>query len=449
MALYFEKTRDSAKGKWRGILIALGMNESYLKDQHGPCPLCRDGKDRFRFDDKDGDGTYYCNQCGAGSGSQLVQKFLNLPTWESACKRVDSIVGTVQAQVVKAAKTEADTRRILTKIWKEAVPVKAGDPVWKYLESRCGDPSEVLADLRYHPGLKHPMGGVHPAMLALCRPNEGKAAGIHRTFLTMDGGKADVDPVRMMIGECATIRLGPVMERMGIAEGIETAISAGKMFGCPVWSAISANGLKSWMPPEGVRSVVVCGDADQNYTGQEAAYALAHHLAMIGLDIEVQIPGAIGTDWNDHYKELELGQNPPKQTNYHRPPQTTTDHPPKLGHFDAKSSLLPHTTDQFEKVVLTSNTCLPYSLGTPNPKNLGHEGCPITGQLTDDSLPGKGKGKDANNGRDVHPTRADWDFLVSEREAIMHESGMVSSRCLPMALADTMQAHGARPGGEA
>lgn len=46
-------------------------------------------------------------------------------------------------------------------------------------------------------------------------------------------------------------------------------------------------------------------------------------------------------------------------------------------------------------------------------------------------------------------TQAEWDFLVSEREAIMHESGMVSSRCLPMALADTTRRHGARPRGEA
>jgi len=42
--------------------------------------------------------------------------------------------------------------------------------------------------------------------------------------------------------------------------------------------------------------------------------------------------------------------------------------------------------------------------------------------------------------------RAEWDFLVSERAAIMHEAGMVSSRCLPMALADTTRAHGQRPG---
>jgi putative DNA primase/helicase len=299
MALYFEKTRDAAKGKWRGILIALGVDEACLKDQHGPCPICKDGKDRFRFDDRDGDGTYYCNQCGAGSGSQFVQKFLGLSSWEQACKRVDAIVGTVQAQVVKVQKAEDDTRRILTRLWKESLPVAQGDPVWKYLESRCGDPSAALADLRYHPSLRHPMGGHHPAMLALCRPNEGRASGIHRTFLTPDGRKAAVDPVRMMLGECAPIRLGPVMARMGIAEGLETAICASKIFNCPVWSAISANGLKAWMPLEGVKTVVVCGDADESLTGQEAAFALGHRLIREGYQVEIQIPASLGTDWAD------------------------------------------------------------------------------------------------------------------------------------------------------
>ena len=38
----------------------------------GTCPMCG-GKDRFRFDDKGGRGTWICSQCGAGDEIELVK----------------------------------------------------------------------------------------------------------------------------------------------------------------------------------------------------------------------------------------------------------------------------------------------------------------------------------------------------------------------------------------
>jgi len=300
MSVTMEKTRDAARGKWRGILLQAGLDESYLKNEHGPCPLCRDGKDRFRFDDLEGDGTYYCSQCGPGSGFKLLMEFKNLKPFEKAAAWVDSILGTVHVTQQKAQRTEDDKRRILIKLWTDAKPVQPGDPVWLYLERRCGDPSAVLEDLRFHPELRHTMDGQnHPAMLALLRPNEGKAVGIHRTYLTPEGRKAAVDPVRMVLGECAQVRLGGVQERLGVAEGIETAICSSKLFSLPVWSALNANGMKTWEPPAGVKSVAVFGDNDSNFTGQDAAYTLAHRLVRQGLQVDVLIPPMVGTDWAD------------------------------------------------------------------------------------------------------------------------------------------------------
>ena len=47
---------------------------AYVTQEAGPCPTCG-GKDRFRFDDEDGRGTWFCNQCTpqAGDGFALVQ----------------------------------------------------------------------------------------------------------------------------------------------------------------------------------------------------------------------------------------------------------------------------------------------------------------------------------------------------------------------------------------
>jgi putative DNA primase/helicase len=140
-------------------------------------------------------------------------------------------------------------------------------------------------------------------MLAILRYADGGGASVHRTYLTEFGEKALVDPVRKIMPGLplagSSVRLGPVADRIGVAEGIETAICAGKQFGLPVWAAISAAGMMAWEPPEGVRAVLVCGDSDESYTGQAAAYSLAKKLRAAGLSVEVAIPEAFGVDWAD------------------------------------------------------------------------------------------------------------------------------------------------------
>ena len=63
---------SASRHRWEEILFQLGIDLPRL-NKHGPCPCCG-GKDRFRFDDKDGRGTWFCNQCGNGDGLDLVAK---------------------------------------------------------------------------------------------------------------------------------------------------------------------------------------------------------------------------------------------------------------------------------------------------------------------------------------------------------------------------------------
>lgn len=90
---------ELAQGNWPSILGALaGLSGTQLTDKHQPCPLCG-GKDRYRFDDQDGSGSWYCNKCGgrdsnggAGSGMDLLMRRTGW-TFQEAAQRIEQHLG--------------------------------------------------------------------------------------------------------------------------------------------------------------------------------------------------------------------------------------------------------------------------------------------------------------------------------------------------------------------
>lgn len=294
-------TRERARGKWRGILLQLGADEKCLTGKHGPCPFCG-GNDRFRWDNDKGAGTFICSQCGAGDGFEFLKR-LHGWSFKDAAAEIDKIVGGVRPEPAKRALSSEDAANMLRRLWKASEAITEGSLAWAYLAGRNVLPGRIPSCLRFAAQCPVPGGAQTPAMLALVEAPDGTAVTIHRTFLGPNG-KADIaTPRALMPGELcdgAAVRLYPVHgERLGIAEGIETAIAAAKRFQMPVWAAINANMLARWVPPAGVTDVVVFGDCDQKYGGQAAAYTLAHRLAVKGYTVRVSIPDEIGADWAD------------------------------------------------------------------------------------------------------------------------------------------------------
>lgn len=297
--------REVARGRWRGILVALGLPEEALQDRHGPCPLCG-GVDRFRFDDQDGRGTYHCNQCRPGDGVQLAMAFTGLPFREAA-QQIEKLAGVVQQTPCKATRTDEEKKTYLRKVWCESHQVQHGDEVMTYLARRGMRMIDIPDSLRLHPGLRYrnkdgSIAGTFPVMLSTVTAPTGEARSIHRTWV-QNGAKANVkEPRKMMeglgIAGCA-IRLAPVSHRLGIAEGIETALAAAELFEMPVWSCISTSGIESFEPPVGVEELVIFADNDDNFAGQRAAYIAGHRLRLRGFQVEVVIPPTVGHDWND------------------------------------------------------------------------------------------------------------------------------------------------------
>jgi len=140
-------------------------------------------------------------------------------------------------------------------------------------------------------------------MVAKMVAPDGTPTSLHRTYLTVDGYKAAVaNPRRQTPGSIArgaAVRLAAAFEVLGIAEGIETALSAAVLFGVPCWAALNDALLATWIPPCGVRRVIIFGDNDPGFAGQAAAYSLARRTAGDQWTVEVRIPDQPGQDWND------------------------------------------------------------------------------------------------------------------------------------------------------
>lgn len=285
---------ERANGRWHGILSALGIESRFLRNRHGPCPVC-EGKDRYRFDNKDGKGTFFCSSCGAGDGFRLLA---NVKGWDfkTTVQNIEGVIGKARLESPKSQISSYEQRDRMRKRWSECRSVETNDSVAKYLRRRIGI-DVIPSVIRSAPD--------RPAMVALMQAPDTRATMVHTTFLTIDGRKADVERPRLMmhggIAEGAAVRLAVFTDELGIAEGIETALSATALTGVPCWAALNEGLLQKWKVPQGVKRVVIFGDNDLNYVGQSAAYMLARKISLSKNPptVEVRIPEVAGQDWND------------------------------------------------------------------------------------------------------------------------------------------------------
>ena len=212
------------------------------------------------------------------------------------CAREASAAGLPKADAARLKRTEAALA-----IWQASRPVE-GTPVETYLRSRGLDLPASPA-LRFHAGLKHPSGGVWPAMVALVTHGAtGSPIAIHRTFLARDGGgKAPVDPAKMMLGPCrgGAVRLGEPGAVLMVGEGIETCLAAMQATGNAAWAALSTSGLRSLDLPRDVRDVIVLADGDE--PGEAAAQDCARRWKREGRRVRIARPPQ-GMDFNDLLK---------------------------------------------------------------------------------------------------------------------------------------------------
>ena len=309
--------RAETQGRWRGILGSLGISDKQLSGKRVECPICRNGpkSDSFRFDDKDGRGTFFCNHCGAGDGVSLVMKARGVD-FKGALELIRPLIGSVPVVAPKADRDRApESREEMAAVWKRAKPLDGHCAGSRYLRSRGVDLPAWPASLRLVDEMAFTdddskVRRFMPCMLAkFVAPNE-KSAILHRTWIP-DPWKPRVKVPRKMwwgsVPDGGAVRLFPAAETMGVAEGIETALSASIIHGIPVWSCTGYVELVKFAPPPECKHLVIFGDSDASFTGQMAAYSLARRMSLVPLErrirAEVRLPNhwdaGEKVDWND------------------------------------------------------------------------------------------------------------------------------------------------------
>jgi putative DNA primase/helicase len=166
-------------------------------------------------------------------------------------------------------------------IWDDAVDAH-GTPVERYLASRGLKLPRGADVLRYHAAC--PFAGTKtPAMIALVRNIEtNELQAIHRTALDRDGRKVEIDgKAKMALGPIGdgAIKLTAdenVTIALGIAEGVETALALQLLpewQGSPVWSLISAGGIRKFPLLAGIETLAIAADHDT--AGERATIEVA------------------------------------------------------------------------------------------------------------------------------------------------------------------------------
>ncbi|HFS7067753.1 TPA: primase-helicase zinc-binding domain-containing protein [Enterobacter hormaechei] len=293
MKMNVTETVKQACGHWPRILPALGVK--VIKNRHQACPVCG-GSDRFRFDDKEGRGTWYCNQCGAGDGLKLVEKVFGMNASEAAGK-VNAVTGKlppVAPEVIAAAEAETEADRQAAAALAVRLMEKTHTASGNAYLTRKGFPDRECPVLT----VMHKTGGVTFRAGDVVVPlYDDTGALVNLQLISSDGLKRTLKGGQVK-GACHVIEgKKQAGKRLWIAEGYATALTVHHLTAETVMVALSSVNLLSLASlvrqKHPACQIVLAADRDLSGDGQSKAAAAAD--ACEGV---VALPPVFG-DWND------------------------------------------------------------------------------------------------------------------------------------------------------
>lgn len=289
---FINDVRIKATGHWQPIFERLGIPTNRSE---GPCPACG-GNTRYRFDDKDGRGTYFCSHCGAGTGLDLVMKVRQCGAREAAVMVAEVMALPLPEQKPAREKPQTD---IASKIACLAAKTAPGQS--DYLTSK---------------GLQRPFPLLSDGSMLITLTNvAGAITGAQ--IIKPDGSKRLVAGT-VKKGSFCVVNSAENTETVVISEGLATAISVQQLRQiATIIAAIDAGNLPAVAMAMRQRypnaQIIIAADNDQSSEsdgiegvkvniGREAAEKAAK--AVSGW---VSIPPVdYKADWNDYHQQYGL-----------------------------------------------------------------------------------------------------------------------------------------------
>lgn len=301
------KTAEAAKGRWSEIFEYYGLPPVTGKNHFkGECPVCG-ARGKYRVDDRDGSGSWIC-VCGSGDGMSLLVKTQG-KSFSAISTEVDQIIGNdYRHEKIPVHSSAARLRqRTITKFAKLA-PLR-GTTGAGYLQHR-GITRLPTDAIRFCDKQRH-AGQVYQALYALATDDKGELCYLHRTLLegehkaplgeSAKRQKSMQEENYLEYARSVAIRMFPVSSTLGIAEGIETALSCYQIYGVNTWAVMNSNFMKKFRAPAGVKHLIVFADMDRHSaTGQAAAFECAHANLLAKNDLlKVSVRWPDNGDFND------------------------------------------------------------------------------------------------------------------------------------------------------
>jgi hypothetical protein len=185
-------------------------------------------------------------------------------------------------------------------MWNAATPI-ADTLADIYLRRHRGLDGPFPPSLRFAPAVPNSAAGkMLAAMVAAVQLPDRRIAAVQRTFLRpKDGAKAAVTAQRLTTGGLGggAVRLARADDIIGLAEGVEDALSAMQLTSVPCWAALGAGRMHRVAVPDTVRELHIFADDDQ--PGRAAAYRTAERHRAEGRRVVIRLPATGSKDWND------------------------------------------------------------------------------------------------------------------------------------------------------